>query len=152
MLEEESKATNDFEVWKREKEAVEYYLVQNVAGYAELDVLIRDPHIEDILCLHWNRPVAVVHREHPHHTLLEALNTHGDPVEVLHQRVRRMMDAFVVHAHHVYRGHPDLDPGSLSFRYVFSRLFGLAVAMPRVIQREQNLFLFDKLIPHDFCF
>ncbi|MDE0267220.1 MAG: type II/IV secretion system ATPase subunit [Thaumarchaeota archaeon] len=69
-LEEESKATNDFEVWRREKEAVEYYLVRDVAGYAELDVLIRDPHIEDILCLHWNRPVAVVHREHPHHTLL----------------------------------------------------------------------------------
>ena len=70
MLEEESKATNDFEVWRREKEAVEYYLVRDIAGYAELDVLIRDPHIEDILCLHWNRPVAVVHREHPHHTLL----------------------------------------------------------------------------------
>ena len=69
-LEEESKATNDFEVWRREKEAVEYYLVRDVAGYAELDVLIRDPHIEDILCLHWNKPVAVVHREHPHHTLL----------------------------------------------------------------------------------
>ena len=69
-LEEESKATNDFEVWRREKESVEYYLVRDVAGYAELDVLIRDPHIEDILCLHWNRPVAVVHREHPHHTLL----------------------------------------------------------------------------------
>ncbi|MDE0265429.1 MAG: type II/IV secretion system ATPase subunit [Thaumarchaeota archaeon] len=69
-LAEESKATNDFEVWKREKEAVEYYLVRDVAGYAELDVLIRDPHIEDILCLHWNKPVAVVHREHPHHTLL----------------------------------------------------------------------------------
>lgn len=69
-LEEESKATNDFEVWKREKEAVEYYLVRDIAGYAELDVLIRDPHIEDILCLHWNKPVAVVHHEHPHHTLL----------------------------------------------------------------------------------
>ena len=69
-LEEESKATNDFEVWRREKEAIEYYLVRDVAGYAELDVLIRDPHIEDILCVHWNKPVAVVHREHPHHTLL----------------------------------------------------------------------------------
>ena len=69
-LEEESRATNDFGVWRREREAVEYYLVRDVAGYAELDVLIRDPHIEDILCLHWNKPVAVVHREHPHHTLL----------------------------------------------------------------------------------
>ena len=69
-LEEESRTTADFDVWRREKEAVEYYMVRDVAGHAELDVLVRDPHIEDILCLRWDRPVAVVHREHPHHTLL----------------------------------------------------------------------------------
>ena len=70
-LEEESKATDDFEVWKREKESVEYYVARDVAGFAELDVLARDPHIEDILCLRWDRPAAVIHREYPQHTLLE---------------------------------------------------------------------------------
>lgn len=88
-LEEESKATTDFEVWKREKESVEYYMVRDVAGFAELDVLVRDPHIEDILCVRWDRPVAVVHREYPHHTLLEtnvAFNTEVD-MERFIQRV-----------------------------------------------------------------
>lgn len=70
-LEEESRATDDFEVWKREKEAVEYYMARDVAGHAELDVLVNDPHIEDILCLRWDRPVAVVHHEYPRHTLLD---------------------------------------------------------------------------------
>lgn len=70
-LEEESRATDDFSTWKREKEAVEYYMVRDVAGHAELDVLIRDPHIEDVLCLRWDRPAAVVHREYPQHTLLD---------------------------------------------------------------------------------
>ncbi|MDE0266396.1 MAG: type II/IV secretion system ATPase subunit [Thaumarchaeota archaeon] len=70
-LEDESRSTLDFEVWKQEREAVEYYMVRDVAGHDVLDVLIRDPHIEDILCIEWDKPVAVVHREYPHHTLLD---------------------------------------------------------------------------------
>ena len=88
-LEEESRATDDFEVWKREKESVEYYVVRDVAGFSELDVLVRDPHIEDILCLRWDRPAAVIHREYPQHTLLETNVTFGSEsdMERLIQRV-----------------------------------------------------------------
>ena len=88
-LEKESRLTLDFEVWKREREAVEYYMVRDVAGYYVLDVLIRDPHIEDILCLEWDKPVAVVHREYPHHTLLDTnikFRTESD-MERLIQRI-----------------------------------------------------------------
>ena len=70
-LEQESRDTDDFEVWRREKEAIEYYMVRDVAGCSEIDVLLRDPHIEDILCIKWDSPAAVVHREYTHHTLLD---------------------------------------------------------------------------------
>jgi len=71
-LEAESKATENFDVWQKEKEAVEYYMIRDIAGHAELDALIKDPHIEDILVLRWDRPAAVVHKNYPHHTLLES--------------------------------------------------------------------------------
>lgn len=88
-LEKESRQTLDFEVWKREREAVEYYMVRDVAGHDVLDVLQKDPHIEDILCIEWNKFVAVVHREYPHHTLLDTnitFRTEGD-MERLIQRI-----------------------------------------------------------------
>ena len=88
-LEQESRSTLDFEVWKQEREAVEYYMVRNVAGHDVLDALIRDPHIEDILCIEWDKPVAVVHREYPHHTLLDTnitFRTESD-MERLIQRI-----------------------------------------------------------------
>jgi len=88
-LEDESRAAMDFDVWKQEREAVEYYMVRNVAGHDILDVLIRDPHIEDILCIQWDKPVAVVHREYPHHTLLDTnivFRTESD-MERLIQRI-----------------------------------------------------------------
>ena len=88
-LEDESRSTTDFDVWKREREAVEYYMVREVAGYSILDVLIRDPHIEDILCIEWDKPAAVVHREYPQHTLLDTnvtFRTESD-MERLIQRI-----------------------------------------------------------------
>ena len=69
-LETESKGTSDFDVWKMEKESIEYYMMRNILGLAELDVFMKDPNIEDILCIYWNRPVAIVHKNHPQHTLL----------------------------------------------------------------------------------
>lgn len=88
-LEDESRATLDFDIWKREREAVEYYMVRNIAGYDILDVLINDPHIEDILCIEWNKPVAVVHREYPQYMLLDTnitFRTESD-MERLIQRI-----------------------------------------------------------------
>ena len=58
-----------------------------------------------------------------------------------------MPDTFAVHAHHVYRSHPDLDPEVSSC--VLSWYSGLTVAMPCVIQGDQNLFLSDKLNPRE---
>ena len=40
-----------------------------------------------------------------------------------------------------------LTRGSLSFLYAFLRSSGLIVAMPCVVQGDQNLFLFDKFAP-----
>lgn len=54
--------------------------------------------------------------------------------------------AFVIHAHHACCSHPDLDPG-VSLMYAFFRSPSLAVGMPCVIQGDQNLFLFGKLVP-----
>lgn len=88
-LEEESRGTDDFEIWKSEKEAVEYYMVRDIIGHAELDVFLQDPKIEDVLCLQWDKPVAVVHRDYPHHTLLRSnvRFAHEADLERLIQRI-----------------------------------------------------------------
>ena len=106
------------------------------------------PIIRSLAVFHLARPARP--REVPeggHAALLEAFNPHGDPARALHQRICRMLNAFVAHAHHVYRSHSDLDPRSFSFLYALFRSSGLAVAMPCVVQGDQNLFLFDRLVP-----
>ena len=43
---------------------LDYYLRRNFVGYGLLDPLMRDPHIEDILCSAPARPIRVVHRKY----------------------------------------------------------------------------------------
>jgi len=43
---------------------VYYYIVRDLAGYGELDVLMSDPNIEDVSCNGLNRPVYVWHRKY----------------------------------------------------------------------------------------
>lgn len=70
-LETESRKTNNFEQWKKEKEAIEYYLTRDLVGYSELDVLMKDKHIEDILCVQWDKPIVIVHNKFYDFTLLK---------------------------------------------------------------------------------
>ena len=70
-LEEEARQTAVLDVYGAEKEAIEYYLIRDIAGYRELDVLMRDPGIEDIICTRFDREVAVIHRDHPEAEMLK---------------------------------------------------------------------------------
>lgn len=69
-LETESRKTDNFEMWKKEKESIEYYMARDLTGYSEIDVLMRDKHIEDILSVKWNSPISIVHKKYPHFTFL----------------------------------------------------------------------------------
>ncbi|MFQ6094807.1 MAG: type II/IV secretion system ATPase subunit [Candidatus Bathyarchaeia archaeon] len=50
----------DEKSWKK----IFYYVVRDLAGYGDLDVLIRDPYIEDISCNGVGIPVYVWHRKY----------------------------------------------------------------------------------------
>ena len=63
-LEEEAKQTAVLDMYVKEREAIEYYLIRDIAGYREIDVLMNDPNIEDIICTRFDREVAVIHRNH----------------------------------------------------------------------------------------
>jgi len=42
----------------------EYYVKRELVGYGRLDVLMRDPNIEDIKCTGHGKPVVVLHKNH----------------------------------------------------------------------------------------
>ena len=63
-LEEEAKQTSVLDIYIKEKEAIEYYLIRDIAGYREIDVLMNDPNIEDIICTRFDREIAVIHKNH----------------------------------------------------------------------------------------
>jgi flagellar protein FlaI len=45
-------------------EKVYYYIVRDLAGYGEINVLMQDPNIEDISCNGVNKPIYVWHRRY----------------------------------------------------------------------------------------
>jgi len=45
-------------------EKIYYYVIRDLAGYGNLDVLMNDPNIEDISCNGVNKPVYVWHRKY----------------------------------------------------------------------------------------
>ncbi|MEM4502946.1 MAG: hypothetical protein QXV42_05845 [Ignisphaera sp.] len=45
------------------REALMYYIKRDSFGYGVLDVLFKDPGIEDIELCDWRKPVTVVHRD-----------------------------------------------------------------------------------------
>ena len=63
-LEEEAKQTAVLDIYNKEKEAIEYYLIRDITGYKEIDVLMNDPHIEDIICTRFDREIAIIHKKH----------------------------------------------------------------------------------------
>lgn len=72
MLEEEAAQTGLLGQYSRERGAIEYYLLRDIAGYRELDVMMNDPGIEDVICTGPGRRVAVIHRNHPGQEMLES--------------------------------------------------------------------------------
>lgn len=70
-LEDEAKQMAMLDVYNHEKEAIEYYLIRDIVGYKEIDVLMRDPHIEDIICTRFDREIAIIHRNHSESEMLK---------------------------------------------------------------------------------
>ena len=62
-LEDESRKSGEFNIWKKERESIEYFLKRNLIGYSEIDVLINDRYIEDILSVRWDKPITVIHNQ-----------------------------------------------------------------------------------------
>lgn len=70
-LEDEAKQTAVLDTYNKEREAIEYYLIRDIAGYRELDVLMNDPGIEDIICTRFDREVAIIHKNHLEQEMLK---------------------------------------------------------------------------------
>ena len=63
-LEDEAKHTAVLDIYSREKDAIEYYLIRDIAGYREIDVLMNDYNIEDIICTRFDREIAIIHKKY----------------------------------------------------------------------------------------
>ncbi len=48
----------------RKRERIMYHIVRDYVGYGEVDVLMRDPYLEDISCDGPNTPVYIYHKEY----------------------------------------------------------------------------------------
>ncbi|MDG6243860.1 MAG: type II/IV secretion system ATPase subunit [Methanolobus sp.] len=48
----------------RKRERIIYHIVRDYVGYGEIDVLMRDPYIEDISCDGPNTPIYIYHKEY----------------------------------------------------------------------------------------
>ncbi|WMW25676.1 type II/IV secretion system ATPase subunit [Methanolobus sediminis] len=48
----------------RKRERIMYHIVRDYVGYGEIDVLMRDPNLEDISCDGPNTPVYIYHKEY----------------------------------------------------------------------------------------
>jgi len=52
-------------IFRREKDAFQYLILREIQGYGILDVLFKDPYVEEISIEGPNIPVAIVHKEVP---------------------------------------------------------------------------------------
>ncbi len=48
----------------RKRERIMYHIVRDFVGYGEIDVLMRDPYLEDISCDGPNTPIYIYHKEY----------------------------------------------------------------------------------------
>jgi flagellar protein FlaI len=48
----------------RKRERIMYHIVRDYVGYGEIDVLMRDPNLEDVSCDGPNTPVYIFHKEY----------------------------------------------------------------------------------------
>jgi len=52
-------------------EVVRYYILRDLVGYGKIDVLMKDPHVEEIAVEGPNIPVAIIHRDFPNYRWLD---------------------------------------------------------------------------------
>ncbi|MEZ5335038.1 MAG: type II/IV secretion system ATPase subunit [Methanolobus sp.] len=48
----------------RKRERIIYHIIRDYVGYGEIDVLMRDPYIEDVSCDGPNTPIYIYHKEY----------------------------------------------------------------------------------------
>ena len=70
-LEAEAREAGVHGAYAREREAIEYYVARDVEGYRELDVPMRDPRVEDVICTRHDREAAVIHRDFQEEQMLK---------------------------------------------------------------------------------
>jgi len=98
-------------------EKIYYYVIRDLAGYGNLDVLMNDPNIEDISCNGVNKPVYVWHRKY------ESL-----PTNIIFEDETEYDNFIIKLAHmggkHISSAHPMLDamlPGRHRLAATFRR-------------------------------
>ena len=70
-LEEEARQTGVLDTYLKERDAIDYYLVRDIAGYRQLDVPMSDPRVEDLICTRFDREAAVIHKDYLDHEMLK---------------------------------------------------------------------------------
>ena len=70
-LEEEATQTAVLDTYNKERDAIEYYLIRDMTGYREIDVLMHDYNIEDIICTRYDRDIAIIHKNHQEQEMLK---------------------------------------------------------------------------------
>ena len=54
---------DDFKEWRKERNVIRYYLHAELNGFLKIEVLMKDPFIEDILCTGYGKAVAIIHKK-----------------------------------------------------------------------------------------
>ena len=62
---------DEFEVWRKERDIIQYYLHAELDGYRNIDVLMNDPKIEDIICTGYGKAIGIIHKDFPDMKMLE---------------------------------------------------------------------------------
>ncbi|MBI5146287.1 MAG: hypothetical protein HZA84_03610, partial [Thaumarchaeota archaeon] len=70
-FEDAAKTVRVYDMVQKNYDAIMYYLIRDSLGHGIIDVLMRDPDIEDISISGTNVPVGVVHRKFKTNRLLE---------------------------------------------------------------------------------
>ncbi len=64
IIEQKARDLKQFNLYFKEKDALEYYMIRNLKGFNILDPLINDHRIEDIIIPKWNGDIIVKHRDY----------------------------------------------------------------------------------------
>ena len=71
FMEEEAKARNIYNEFKKEFEPIKYYFIRDLVGYGIIDVPMQDNEIEELSFESYRNPVGVIHRKHGEYNFLD---------------------------------------------------------------------------------